>query len=581
MNINRTLLVSFSAPFGDKELLPINRLDRNRVARVLSGLNHKVRNGEMSNIFDLFSFWFNKDNDQAVGFFDSIMAYYKTIGYDSSRLTVINLWSNFNLLNKLLSSSYEETSEISKNEFEITLFLNYLKVNDEFIEKSDIFSKELDSKDFPRIEDYISRLHLVGTLPYYEISYTNVLFTLISNFYKSYLLFSFFESDYPELISVFFEDYQLNNKEEFFRAILPVAFHAMDGETTGSGIQILELDSEESKAFLDLLIANTETSINLAEDFVHLRANPLMKLDDGEYLIFDRGLAVNRIFNSIFFDILKIIKDKRVKIKGNFFGVYTYEFIEKYLSCKVLDKIFAGRGYKVLSGNSITEQFNVDTEPDYYVRNGKKISIFEIKASIIRGDVKQSFKWKDIEGELRKKFFEDEKEDKKAIKQLIERIENLASNNDKAIYDNARHDKFIVTPILLITDHSLNAVGVNHILNEWFNLEINNSQILKPIKERIGNLIVINIDTLIIYSEYFKESAGAFERLIESYQHRVNPHRIASLKNKQFATSEMQMEALEQRINDTLVSFATHCEETIGTPKLIKEFMVFAKDLFK
>src|SRR5690606_32173435 len=232
------------------------------------------------------------------------------------------------------------------------------------------------------------------------------------------------------------------------------------------------------------------------------------------------------------------------------------------------------------NGNEINSEYNLDTEPDYYVRNGKKIFLFEIKGSVIRGDIKQSFSWFTIEKEVRKKVYGDQA-DKKAILQLIERIEILVHDKNKAGFDKQLPNNFIVTPILLATDHSLSTIGVNHILNTWFEEEIAKSEILSPIKKRVRKLVLINIDTLIVYSEYFKEKSGSFEELLDSYIGRIDIARIGSIRKKYFPDADVAQYELEQRINDILIPFSIHVEQKMGKPKMIKEFMEFAGKLFE
>ena len=581
MNVNRILLVSFSGPFKDKQIIPLNKLDRIDVAKAVSFLNHKVRLGQLDSITETLNFWFGKSTDEIDSIFTSITEYYQKIGFTSKQLTVLNLWSNFTLMDLLLSQSSDQENTHDSQDFNKNLFLNYLQVNDQFISKSDSLANEIKSEDYRRIEDYIARFHISNSINHFEITYTDVSHTLISNFYKSFLLLSFLESEYNNLLKVFLADYNVCSKEDFLKSIIPIASHAINGEVSDSGIQILKTEGDKSTIFLDLLIANSETTVKSLEDFVHLRSNPLFKIEEDEYLIIDRGLAINRLFNSIFFDILKIIKDKRVEIKRDFFGIYTYDFIEKYLSYTVLDKIFIKRNFKVFTGEYINSTYDVDTEPDYYVRNGKKILLFEIKGSVIRGDVKQSFSWPKIEEEVRKKFYGDKK-DKKAVLQLVERIEILVEEKDqRGFYDKSRPDNFIVTPILIVVDHSLSTIGINHILNTWFQEEISKSKILSPIKHRIKKLVLINIDSLIVYSEYLKDKSGSFEDILDSYIRRTDISKIDSILKKYFPNGDVAQYELEQRINDVLIPFSKHIEEKVGKPKMIKEFLGFAEKLFK
>lgn len=72
MNVNRKLLVSFSGPFKDKQIVPLNKLDRINVAKAISVLNHKVRLGQLDGITEIFNFWFGKSTDEIDSIFTSI-----------------------------------------------------------------------------------------------------------------------------------------------------------------------------------------------------------------------------------------------------------------------------------------------------------------------------------------------------------------------------------------------------------------------------------------------------------------------------------------------------------------------------
>jgi len=81
---------------------------------------------------------------------------------------------------------------VAKNDFKTAAFLHYLKINEEFDERSDASALELPSEQLKTV-GWIAKVHLVNSLPYFEVTYMNVWHSLIANFYKAYLLFEFLE----------------------------------------------------------------------------------------------------------------------------------------------------------------------------------------------------------------------------------------------------------------------------------------------------------------------------------------------------------------------------------------------------
>ena len=95
---------------------------------------------------------------------------------------------------------------------------------------------------------------------------------------------------------------------------------------------------------------------------------------------------------------------KPEKVKGNFRSFYCDEFSEKILLYKTLNSIFKNK-YKELSGEEIKTNYNIDAEPDYYIRNGNSIFLFESKDILINATIKSTYDFTQYESEFRKKLY--------------------------------------------------------------------------------------------------------------------------------------------------------------------------------
>ena len=93
----------------------------------------------------------------------------------------------------------------------------------------------------------------------------------------------------------------------------------------------------------------------------------------------------------------------------------------------------------------------------------------------INAEIKQSFNFKIVEAQFKKKFYYDEKDGKihsKAVLQLISNIEKALTLQNK--FDMNYNNKNVrIYPLLILHDSSFNCPGLNYVINHWFKSELN------------------------------------------------------------------------------------------------------------
>ncbi|HEY1060100.1 MAG TPA: hypothetical protein VGE44_00350 [Daejeonella sp.] len=585
-NFNRQLLVTYEKVYGENlpaDHVGISAINKITWAKIIARLNHVARTRSEYAPIDVFSDWFNSENHAAANeIWDKLKASYNKLGVRANDLHILNVWSNLTLLDEVLSTEIPENSGMSNSESEVLAFELYLDANQKAAQRTDRIFDQIKEQDHPNIVDRFARIGLTLLYPYHDLNHFNPVELLISQFTKSFYCLQFFREDYPDLLTKFLTVYGVQTWQGYLKGILPIAhMAAIPGNDTG--LNYLKLnestDMVSNKKFLDHLALTNDDEYPLRTDFIHARSHPLFKVDEDEYLILDSVLTVYRIFNSMFFELLRISeKHSSLNLKGKFFSVFTFEFIEKYLCYSLLDRIFAESKFIHFQGSEIEKKFKLGTEPDYYARNGNKIFLFEIKGSIVTGPAKQSFTYEDIETELKEKFLLDTSDGKnKAVKQLAERIKILLERSERSAYDKGYNPKNVrFFPILLVSELMLTTPGINQILNKWFWEEVENYNVLKCARQRINDLVIIDIDTLIIFSKEFEENPRLLEKLILDYNYACSKDRVESIKRKQGVTQDM----LEQRIWSTLDSFGFFIRRKMK-PRIPDIFKKFAQDLFK
>lgn len=300
---------------------------------------------------------------------------------------------------------------------------------------------------------------------------------------------------------------------------------------------ILKNDDDESKLFLNTLISN---KIDIDDDFTVIKKYPLYKIDDETYSIIDHFFVVDKFHKSVRF-ILKESFNKKNGLSDKdrtFFSFFNTKFSEEFLMKNILDNIF-NRPHFVKKYQNI----NKPHEPDYYIRDGKTVFIFENKDVLIRKDIKSSGDIDIILNVFKDKFFESNGRPI-GIGQLVNSISQIVENIFD--YDNYVNTKknFAIYPVLLVNDRILEIPGVNYILNKWY---------LKSIKEKlkekynsnfIKDLTIIDIDTMIYGTNYFRNNNNNFRDFIDNHL-----KEMITVRKPSGAT----MEEVEESINRNLM----------------------------
>lgn len=274
----------------------------------------------------------------------------------------------------------------------------------------------------------------------------------------------------------------------------------------------IELNSQgDGEKFLRAHSFKEDTIVPLEanQDYTYFKSHPLIELNDGTYLPISPIFCINHIYKSIYFEFKAI--------NESFFGtanyingqgllsIFTTEFSEQTLFERyVRNAICRHRGIKK-SDRECKKEKPFGHEPDFYLRDGNNIILFENKDIMIPDHLISSKQYDQLEQELDKKLV------KKGINQLIYNIKQIENKTFK--WDSNLPNKPKIYPVLVIDDSSLCAPGLNYILNEVFQqqLKCNN------IKLKVYPLAIVELDTLIAFANYFQLSDVRFKKLLEQF----------------------------------------------------------------
>ncbi|WP_430809590.1 MULTISPECIES: hypothetical protein [unclassified Carboxylicivirga] len=455
-----------------------------------------------------------------------------------NKTIILNARSSLTLFESVLSSD-NTSSEISNEEFEVLLFKIYLAINEQLNLNDDkVLSSVKDDVPYSRI----FCLAIANSLPTFDITNYDSNSVFVSQVVKAIYLLEFLESrlDTQMLLQEFYRKFEVNGYKEFLGKLLPVSFNVIASNQKGNIDIVLNDDAEfdSNSAFLDRLSINNINDERSA-DFLTLRANPLIKISRDTYRIIYPLFVLEKNFNGLYF-LLKEVNDTLDRAnRVNLRQLVTFDFSEKYILYSIIERAFEKK-YLKLRG----EQMTTPGAPDYYIRNGNKVFIFESKDILINADVKESYDFEKYESELKDKLYyhiRNHRESPKAVKQLCNFSRSLL---DGSFREDSRYksNSIKIYPIIVLHNRQLDIVGLNNLINVWFKIE---TELIEDKTLKISNIqmpTIIGIETLILIHEMLSRNEIKLEKILEEYQYYISDKRIKAKRYKNEAELHAEMQ---------------------------------------
>lgn len=537
--INLGLFVEYSAIFNDepkdfREYL--KGIDRNYllevIAHFLAMSNSKSR---FEKYEDLIQMFFSSENHAFM-----LEAFGKLRELESRNEAPLILINPITTL-KIFEHCFERVNgtkrTLTKSEIERNLFKAILVVNQDntkLQERASTTTEKFKSK----LEFYWSVYFLSQSYPYSELVNHNLKQITVSQFIKSIFLFEFLEinSQTVFILKKFLTQFECDNWKEFLIKYFPIII-AISSENNENHLNIVlneDENFEKNFKFLEMLAVDEEENFKYS-DFKALRNKPYYLVNKSVFRIIYNLFAAELIHKGLFFKLSDINRSlvKSERVTGDFRGFYCDNFSEKYLLYNILNSIYQNR-YLEFSGEQM-KSLGYKAEPDYYIRKGNRLLLFESKDVLIKSDLKVSYDFNTYEKVFKEKFYfnvlENGKTENKAVLQLINNIRKILKR-EFSFDDNYKSTSIKIYPILVVHDHQFNVLGLNKLINFWFKSELMKLSEEGLNIEKVRNITIIDIDTLIIYQDIFKSRNLKLEDCIDSYFNAVNFEKVKNFKSK-------------------------------------------------
>jgi len=517
--INLSILVSFSEVFEEPPqslsiyLTGISRSKLlNASAFFLGFSNH---DSEFDDYKQFLSMFFRQENSQIAN--EIFLKLNRLQEKAQSELVIVNPLTILQLFEFCFENLTDEESQ-TETEVEINIFKAILLLNEQNISKQNI---ALTSSKVAPENLKLAALSFSQTFPYSELINYDSSEVLNGQMIKSVFLFEFLQSN-PKtnvLLISFLKHFDCPDWQYFLKSIFPLSFAVVQTKQEAHVDIVIEKGEkfDITCEFLEKLSV-TDTEELDDYDFSKIRSKPFYKVSDGVYRIINGLFVMEMIHKGIFFKLAEINNNlpEENKIK-NFRSFYCDEFSEKYLLYKLLNSIYKNR-YIEYSGEKIKE-LGVTAEPDYYIRNGNHLFLFESKDILINSSIKSSYDYSLYEPEFKKKLYfeiKDDKIQKKAVLQLINNIEAILTR--KLEFDtNYKATSIHIYPLLILHDRQFNVAGLNLIVNSWFQEELQKLKGKGIFIDKVKPITIIDIDTLLFHQDIFRNRILKLNQILDDY----------------------------------------------------------------
>lgn len=271
--------------------------------------------------------------------------------------------------------------------------------------------------------------------------------------------------------------------------------------------------SKSAHSFFDQFVIDLKDDIlkKLWTDdqgMTYLRDHFLLRVSDKIYLLLNVNLLVDKMYQGMKFDFFKSIKKHGLLTKDgkkyinypHFNSVLGEVFSEPKMLYPFLHKCFDGIVDKLIEGETLKAN-GMTGAPDFYMREGDTLFLFEYKDLTLGDSVKFSQNEEFIKQQILERICYDGidsngKYKRKGGGQLLATIDNLLNKHSFDQYDSDVNLIKKICPIIVTTDSAFSSLGVNAIVIAAFN------KILNEKGYKFGDVflsvpVIIDFDTLI------------------------------------------------------------------------------------
>ena len=336
--------------------------------------------------------------------------------------------------------------------------------------------------------------------------------------YKAIRFFEFCESDdeYSKYLELFYKDKATKHWQEYILKL----FGFFEASLRS---QYIKVDTSKVKdiLFFDQYIVNIQDCKDLWNGhnaLKYFRDHFLFKITDDTYLLLNANLLIDKLYQGMKFDFYQSLQGK-YKSYPDFNSELATKFSEPYLLYRLMQQIYSDSDdVTMFTGEKLKEK-GIVGEPDLYLRVGKTLYLFEYKDITLGDTIKYSPNIDEIRQGICNRLCKYGKKNK-GVGQLLYNIKRIFQEGLMNELDPDVSYVSKVYPIILTTDRSFSAIGVNALVIQEFSNMIKNNPIYKEVF--ISVPIIMELDTMILCAKELHDGAIVLSDILDEYLLEIN-----------------------------------------------------------
>lgn len=343
--------------------------------------------------------------------------------------------------------------------------------------------------------------------------------------YKASQFYNFCEKDvtFKTYLPLFLKDKGVANWGEYITLLFGIYYHSIKSI-------ILPPGNDIEQKFLSQFVVNLKDApvARLWDDgykgLSYLRNHFLYELPEGEYLLLDANLLIDKFYQGLKFDLFKTVrqngllnsKGKPYQDQPQFNATLGDVFSERHLLYSLMEKIYSGGNAVKLTGEELKIK-GIDAELDYYLRIDNTLYLIEFKDILFPDNLRYSDNVDIIKQGIKDRLCKDDGVNpRKGGGQLLYNIDRILNHALLDTIDPEVSQVKYIYPLLVTTDSAFSALGVNLTVTEEFD-KIMNSRYCFTKDVMIYVPVIVNIDSLILLAYRLHNMSVQLNELLRDF----------------------------------------------------------------
>ena len=322
-----------------------------------------------------------------------------------------------------------------------------------------------------------------------------------------------FVANHPQLkdlLEDFLEKYQLSTWNDYVTTYFSIQALVRDKTGVINFEKLEDADGLLSEEIVNKDSIDIHEPISLTDniDYEAFRKRPFIRIAPHEYAVIDVSFMIKRMFDGLYFDFNELWQGKHENDLQGFNRIFTTEFSEETVLVNCLKEIAASFGWLSLTDKeckSLIPEKKLSSPPDFYIRDGKDVILFECKDVRIPKEIKSDGTTKQLIDEIDKDFVgylytEKNKWRYKGVGQLVRNAKRIQGGLFEWDKKADKGSKIYLVLVLADTRH-VDGGWKNYLNRRMFeecarqNVEVS----------RVYPLVLTDLGTLITYKHNFKK----------------------------------------------------------------------------